>query len=243
MEDLAARLTDSRDRFKRAFLVTESYFSMDGESAPLGKLAELAERFNVHLIVDEAHSLGVFGKGRGACVDQAVTDRVFAIVGTLGKSLGSQGAFVAGSRILFDFLVNRARTMIFSTALAPPAAAAALAAIRIVREQGNLLTDELSMKTERFRKVMTDQSLPVKTGSIGPIVPLMMGNETAAMAASNALAERGVLAHAIRPPTVPEGECRIRFSVNRGHRVEDLENVVKSLPRHVGIKKKPRLRG
>ena len=236
-EDLERLLTIHRDRFETALILTEGAFSMDGDLAPLPELADLARRHKAALIVDEAHAIGVFGQGRGVCFAQSVTDQVFAIVGTCGKALGSQGAFVAGSDLLRQYLVNAARSFVFSTAPAPVSAAASLEAIRILGDEGPTLCTFLAQKAELLRSQLVQAGLPVMEKSAGPIVPVVFGGELQVLEIEKQLKEQGILARAIRPPTVPPGSSRIRFSVTVGHRKCDLERVGETLAR-IGVKKR-----
>jgi 8-amino-7-oxononanoate synthase len=218
---LGAILARDRGRFRRALIATDGVFSMDGDLAPLADLADLAERFGAMLLVDEAHGTGVFGPdGRGAASEEGVADRVPIKVGTLSKALGSVGGFVAGSRRLIDWLVNHARTLIYSTALPPAAVAAAREALRIVRAE--------PWRRERVRALGARLRADLSAGghdvgpSAGPIVPVLLGEAGRAMSAAERLRDRGFLVPAIRPPTVPEGTARLRISLSAAHTDEDV---------------------
>jgi 8-amino-7-oxononanoate synthase len=245
----AARLLAEGSRFRRRILVTESLFSMDGDVAPLGALAEAATATDAILIVDEAHAFGTLGPGgRGLCAAAGVTPDV--LVATLGKALGAAGGFVAGDRALRGILVNRSRTFIYTTALPPPVAAAADAALDLVagtegdRRRGLLhqhrlwLDDQLKAlgvgpsAPEVARPTATDQPAPTSgaTSPIrGPIVPILMGSNARALAASAALAARGIFVPAIRPPTVPAGSARLRVTLSAAHVAGDLIALVAAL--------------
>ncbi len=194
--DHAAKLLADADR---AVVVTDTVFSMDGDIAPVEELADLCARYGALLVVDEAHA--VLGP------DPAL-DGVEAIrVGTLSKTLGSLGGFVAAPAPFVDLLVNRARSFIFTTALSPAAAAAALAAIGVVRStEGDTLRARLRKHVAR-----------VRPGHLSPIVPVVLGDEARALAASAALLEQGLLVPAIRPPTVAPGASRLRVALSAAH--------------------------
>lgn len=201
---------------RRRLIVIDSLFSMDGDLAPLVQIADIAERTGAMLMVDEAHGTGVFGaRGRGVAEHLEVSDRIDICVGTLSKALGGAGGFVAGRRSLIDWIVNRGRSYIFSTA--PPAAvcAAASAALKIVRDEPQrrrrLLTSAARLRTE----------LAAQGWNVGPsqsqIVPVVVGAADQAVALAEELWSRGIYAPAIRPPSVPAGACRLRISLTAGH--------------------------
>jgi 8-amino-7-oxononanoate synthase len=229
---LSSILARDRGRFRRSLIATDGVFSMDGDLAPLAELADVADRFGAMLVVDEAHGTGIFGlDGRGAASACGVADRVHVRVGTLSKALGSLGGFVAGPRRLVEHLTNHARILIYSTALPPPAAAAAREAIRIVeaepwrRERAHALA-------ARLRTNLNDQGF--HTGvSNGPIVPVILGDPAASVAASQRLLDLGLFAPAIRPPTVPAGTARLRVSVTAGHTDDDIDRLIAAVP-HLG---------
>ena len=227
--DLRKLILGSREKYNNIFIVTESYFSMDGDIAQLIELAEIAEQYNAGLIVDEAHAIGVWGKGRGLCHKLGISENITALVGTLGKALGSQGAFIAGSSVLKEFLINRARSFIYSTALAPVCAAAAIRAIEIVESSGSELEIELSTLCDTFRDALQTEGIPVPKNSVGHIVPVLFGEENLAIKASGHLQGKGYLSRAIRPPTVPEGTSRLRFSITRSLQMEDLKKLAQIL--------------
>jgi len=209
-----------------ALVVTESVFSMDGDAPDLAALADLCARFEATLILDEAHALGVCGRGLAA--NRGITSQAGAIVGTFGKAFGSFGAFVAGSAYLRDLLLNRARTAVFSTALPPPAVGAALEALRIVRSEGDALTQRLRANVEKIAAAARNAGFSVPEPA-GAIIPLVLGSEERALAAAQSLLDRGVLARAIRPPSVPPGTSRLRLTACVGHTNEDLDLVADAL--------------
>ena len=211
-------------KFRRALIVTDGVFSMDGDLAPLAELARIADRHGAMLLVDEAHGTGVFGPdGRGAAAACGVVDRVHVRVGTLSKALGSVGGFVAGSKRLIDWLVNRARTQIYSTSLPPSAAAAALEAFKIIEAEPWRRDHVLSLGA-RLRERLTAASFDVGA-SAGPIVPVILGDVDQTVALAGRLREHGLFVPAIRPPTVPEGTARLRISLSAAHSESDIDTL------------------
>ncbi len=224
VEGLAGRLEATRDRYRRRLVLTESYFSMDGDCADLARLRSLCEENQAMLMVDEAHALGVYGPaGRGLCAAAGVVPDV--LVGTLGKSLGLQGAFVGGSATLRTWLWNRARSFVFSTAASPAVAGAVPVRVALVAgaEAPRAWLEEAS---ERVRAVLREAGAPMPPGSTGPIVPWVLGSERRALAASDDLLEAGFLVKAIRPPTVPEAGSRLRLTLDAGLGPEALEELL-----------------
>jgi 8-amino-7-oxononanoate synthase len=205
----------------RKFVVTESIFSVDGDIAPLADIVELSERYGASVIVDEAHATGVHGPGgRGLAAEGALAGRIFAAVHTCGKSLGSAGAFVCGSRTLREHLINHARTFIFTTALPPYMAGQVSAAVRLARgmdAQRALLLKNAAQFAAGLRADGWNLS-----DSASQIVPIMMGANEDALAAAKALQENGFAVKAIRPPTVAEGKSRLRVSLTCGIAPADL---------------------
>ncbi len=216
----ALRRADGR----RGLIVTDAVFSMDGDLAPLEGIVELARHHRARVIVDEAHATGVVGPGgRGLVAELGLEQEVDVVVGTLGKALGSYGAFAACTRQMAAYLLNRARTAIFSTALPPPAAGAALEALRLVREQPTLLA-RLHANARTLRDALAAQGLPIPPGGdpTMPIVPLVIGDPHAAMGVCEAALADGVFAQAIRPPTVAPGTSRLRLVATAAHEQADL---------------------
>lgn len=216
--------------YRRRLIITESVFSMDGDLAPLAELADLAERFDCMLLVDEAHATGVFGRqGRGLAEELGVEDRIAVRIGTLSKALGSAGGFVCGSAALVEWLVNRARSYVFSTALPPAVCAASMAAIEIVgREPGRRI--ELHRRAADARATLRSQGWNLAS-SESQIIPLVVGEVEAAMSLSASLLEQGILAPAIRPPSVPAGQSLVRISLSHGHTSEMVERLLAALLR------------
>lgn len=202
--------------YRRRLIATESVFSMDGDLAPLAELAELAERFQCMLVVDEAHATGVFGaQGRGLAEQLGVENRVDVRIGTLSKALGCAGGFVCGSDRLIRWLINRARTYVFSTALPPATCAAALAALAIVRVEPERRV-VLAQRAAQLRDRLRAQGWHLGE-SASQIIPLVVGDAARATRCSRELRSRGLLVPAIRPPSVPEGESLLRISVSYAH--------------------------
>ncbi len=214
--------------YRRRFLVTESVFSMDGDIAPIARLAELAQQYGAALIVDEAHAVGALGPGgRGICAHAQVQPDV--LIGTLGKAFGAFGGFVVGSSDLRATLVNRARTFLFTTAPPPAVAAAALAALHIIRSaEGDRLRLRLSTTMTTVADLLGRSRLGA--GHATPIFPIILGQNHQALAASAHFQERSIFVQAIRPPTVPEGTARLRLTVSAAHTPADLERLKTALP-------------
>ncbi len=201
---------------RRRLVVTDTLFSMDGDLAELAELADVCRRHGAMLLADEAHATGVFGaQGRGVAEEAGVEDRVSARVGTLSKALGCAGGFVAGSQSLIDWLVNRARPYVFSTAMPAPVAAAARAALDVVRaerEPRRRLLDRAGALRGRLKAFGWDVG-----ASASQIIPVVVGDPGRAVALAGKLLEQGLFVPAVRPPTVPEGESCLRISLTAGH--------------------------
>ncbi len=226
-DDLPAleRHLERQEARGRTFLVTDSVFSMDGDLAPLPELCDLAERCQAALIVDEAHATGIFGtQGRGVCEHFGVEERVAVRIGTLSKAIGSLGGFVAGSEVLIEYLWNTARTQVYSTALPPSVCAAATAAIEILREDP-ARGKTLATHCRQFRELLLRLGVTPLTGSVGPIVPVVVGDPRQTADVAQRLEQRGFLVGAIRPPTVPRGTSRLRVSLTIAHDFDALERL------------------
>lgn len=214
------------DDYERLIVVCESVYSMDGDIAPLCELAALKREFpKMMLYVDEAHALGCFGpEGLGLCMKHSIMDQVDILVGTFGKACASSGAFVITSRLLHDFLVNNARSLIFSTAIPPANAAWSLMMLEKLADM-DMERSNLQVVSKAFR-----DGIHAITGITNPsesaIIPLLTGNAEKAMALSKKLERQGVLALPIRRPTVPEGGERIRFSLNASLCTEDIKHIL-----------------
>jgi len=213
-----------------SLIVTDGVFSMDGDVAPLPEIVELGQRYDARVMVDEAHGTGCLGpEGRGAVADAGLDGEVDVIVGTLGKALGSYGAYALCDQPLANYLVNTARTLIFSTALPPPAVAAAQAALELLRSQPRRV-EKLQRNAGVLRRALAERG--IDTGaSETQIVPLVVGEAGAAMRASERALERGVFAQAIRPPTVPGGSSRLRLAVMASHTSSELREAAETLVR------------
>lgn len=224
---LAAMLAETGDA-RRRLIVTDTLFSMDGDVAPLADLADLAERCDAILVVDEAHATGVFGpRGRGACEQFDIESRVSVRIGTLSKALGGVGGFVAGSRRLINWLVNRARPYVFSTALPPAACEAALAALEIVATEPQRRRQLLDRAAE-LRHWLAEQGWQIGN-STSHIIPLVVGSASRAIELSEALRQRGLWVPAIREPSVPPGTSRLRISLSYAHTPEMILRLVSAL--------------
>jgi 8-amino-7-oxononanoate synthase len=214
------RSTDAASPGRQRFIVTESLFSMDGDLAPLTALAELSERYCAHLIVDEAHTTGCFGPTGSGCVDAAgLRSRVLATVHTGGKALGVFGAYICGSALLKELLINRSRHFIFTTAL-PPAVGAWWLDMLTTVPTDHAGRAALRSVTATFRTELS--RLGVGTGGSHYIVPVVLGHDDRATALACRLQEKGWDMRAIRPPSVPPGTARLRISLHADHTTETL---------------------
>jgi 8-amino-7-oxononanoate synthase len=222
-----------------ALIVTDGVFSMDGDVAPLPELLELAGRYGARLMVDEAHATGAIGPGgRGAVAAAGLSGEVDVVVGTLGKALGSYGAYVCASAETVDYLVNRARPFIFSTAPPPPAVGAARAALGVLEAEPERV-ERLGANARALRAGLAAEGLAA-TASTTQIVPIEVGEAEPTMDLCERALERGVFAQGIRPPTVPEGSSRLRFTVMATHEPEELRQAahqVGEAAREIGLLK------
>ncbi len=227
IDDLRHSLAVSHQR--RKLIVTDTLFSMDGDLAPLPQIAQLAREHGAMLLVDEAHATGVFGKeGRGVCEHQGVEDGVHVRVGTLSKGLGSIGGFVAGSRALIDWLANRARPYVFSTAMPEAMAAAGLAALEVVKSEP-FRRQKLLQRAASLRENLTAAGLNIGR-SQSQIIPVILGSPARTMQAAADLRQAGYFVPGIRPPSVPEGESLLRISLSWLHQpgqLEEIANVIR----------------
>ena len=218
----------------RRVVVSDAVFSMDGDLAPVAALRDLADRHGAYLLIDEAHGLGVFGKGAGLCAELSVKPDV--IVANMTKALGSGGGFVAASREFIDLLLNKARSFIFSTGLAPACAGSALKAVEIVEAEPGL-GQELLRRSKLLRESLHEKGFEVP-GHPSQILPLVIGSNEVAVGISNALLEQGVLITAVRPPSVPAGTARLRLSTTLAHGENDLRraaDVLASVALEAGV--------
>ncbi len=221
----------------RRLIVTDSVFSMDGDVAPLARIVELARTHNARVIVDEAHATGALGPGgRGAVAEAGLQGEVDVLVGTLGKALGSYGAYVCASEQMVRYLINTARPLIFSTAPSPPSVAGALAALDLLLEQPGEVS-RLRTGARTLREALAEEGFGVEASDMH-IVPLVVGDSEGATGLCEAALQRGVFAQAIRPPTVPSGTSRLRLATMASHSAEELRNAAKALAdaaREVGL--------
>jgi glycine C-acetyltransferase/8-amino-7-oxononanoate synthase len=224
VEHLAWGLAEAGAR--ASLIVTDGVFSMDGDVAPLADLVRLARAYGCRLMVDEAHATGAIGPGgRGSVAAAELSGEVDLVVGTLGKALGSYGAYVCASGELSEYLLNTARSFIFSTALPPPVLAAALAALELLEDEPERVR-KLSANAATLRDGLLAEGLAAGGGQ-SQIVPLEVGDARRTMELCERLLERGVFAQGIRPPTVPPGSSRLRFSVMATHDPADLRDAAR----------------
>ncbi|MCX7866060.1 MAG: 8-amino-7-oxononanoate synthase [Limisphaera sp.] len=217
----------SRPRPPRVLVITESVFSMDGDRAPLRAIVELKDRYGAWLMVDEAHATGLFGpRGEGLIAAEGLTDRVEVQMGTLGKALGSAGGFIAGSARLIHWLVQRARSFMFSTAPPPAQAAAALAALELLQTpEGAQRRDRLWHNVHTAAAPLPDGSSPWPGLVVPPpsaILPRILGSNDAALRCAQAARQAGLFIPAIRYPAVSRGTARLRITITAAHQPEDL---------------------
>jgi 8-amino-7-oxononanoate synthase len=224
-----------------ALIVTDGVFSMDGDIAPLAELLELARRYGARLMVDEAHATGAVGPGgRGTVAAAGLSGEVDVVMGTMGKALGSYGAYVCGSAETVEFLVNRARSFIFSTAPAPPVIGAARAALGVLEAEPERV-DRLLRNARALGDALAAEGFATGPSST-QIVPIEIGEAEPTMALCEQLLERGVFAQGIRPPTVPEGSSRLRFTVMATHEPTELRRAAHEAgeaARAIGLLKAP----
>ena len=216
-----------RSPARRKVIVSESIFSMDGDRADLVGLRDIADRSGAILVVDEAHGAGVVGaQGRGLAAELGVN--ADAVMATLGKALGVYGAVVAGPRALAEVLWTRARSLVFTTGMPPAIAAAASAAIRLVRgAEGDQRRRRLFERIAQLRAGLED--LGAEVGAVSPILPLIVGDDRAVMDWTARLLEQGIYVQGVRPPTVPEGTARLRIAVSAAHSEDDVAKLIAGL--------------
>ncbi len=211
------------------FIVSDGVFSMDGDIAPLPELVEIADKYNCTLIIDEAHATGVIGKtGKGTVeyykdktgID--LTDNVDLQIGTLSKALASEGGFVCGKQVYIDYLINKSRPFIFSTALSPATIASANAALNLLKENNEEYLNNLNSNTSLMRELLTNAGLNIVDGET-PIIPIIIGPADLANKISKELEKEGILVSSIRPPSVPKEMSRLRLTVIATHTKEEIE--------------------
>lgn len=225
MQSLAGLLEENRGQYRRAMVVTDGMFSMDGDLAPLADIVALSRQHDAWSYVDDAHAIGVLGdRGRGTAELLGVLEEVDVLAGTLGKAFGAAGAFVAGSAELRSFLVNRARSFVFSTGPMPSQAAAGHEALRIVVDEPER-RHAVAANAARLRRGLLERGVDVLGEPDAHIVPVVIGDAARTMAAGASLAERGFLVGAVRPPTVPPGTSRLRLTVSAAHTHEQIDRL------------------
>ena len=216
----------STDTSRRKLIVVDGVFSMDGDLAPLPEMVALCQRYQAQLMVDDAHGFGVLGKNGGGCAEhfQLSQEELPILIGTLGKAFGTFGAFVAGSEVLIETLIQFARTYIYTTALPPAVAAATTANLAVLRED-HQRREHLHAIIHYFRQQAQAAGLPLMA-STTPIQPVVLGDEAVVMQVAADLREQGILVGAIRPPTVPEGTARLRITLNALHSHHDIDRLM-----------------
>ncbi len=220
-----------RSNHRRRLIVTDGVFSMEGDIAPLREIKELAERYSAFVMLDDAHATGVLGKeGRGTAEHFGLLGQIEVQMGTLGKALGVMGAFVAGERALIDYLINRCRPFMYTTAPPPPLVAMAKAALEVMGKEP-WRRERLWENTRRLREGLRELGFRVRGET--PIIPVLIGDNRLVMEASRRLLELGVFVQGIRPPTVPEGASRLRVSVSASHGDQEIEEALEAF-RQVG---------
>ena len=213
----------------RKLVAVDGVFSMDGDLAPLTELSVLCRNNNAWLMVDDAHGFGVLGENGGGCAEQfnLNTSQLPILIGTLGKAFGTFGAFVAGSAILIESLIQWARTYIYTTALPAAVASATRTSLQLIQSE-HWRRQQLHDRIAQFRQGAQALGLPLMSSST-PIQPLLLGDEASVLAADNKLRQQGILVGAIRPPTVPQGESRLRITFNSNHQAEHIDQLLTAL--------------
>ena len=213
--------------YRRRLVVTDSVFSMDGDTAPLPEIIAVSKRYDAIIMIDDAHATGVFGQhGKGMVEHYGLEGKIDIIMGSLSKAIGSIGGFVAGSKHLVDFLKNKARPFIYTTALPPAACAASLAGLALIQEDTSLI-DKL-WENVIYLKSQLSKFISNISGE-SPIIPIIIGSAEDALNLSTKLYENGILIPAIRPPTVPLGTSRLRISLMATHSKEDINKLIDTL--------------
>ncbi|NPA15290.1 MAG: 8-amino-7-oxononanoate synthase [Deferribacteres bacterium] len=226
-EHLEAILNAKRAKARRVLIVVDGVFSMDGDIAPLKDIVSLAERYEAMVMVDDAHATGVIGRtGRGSVEHWELYGRIDVQMGTLGKALGGFGAFVCGSRALIDYLINRCRPFIYTTALPVPVVAAARRAVELLEAHPEMV-ERLRSNVNYFVSSLKDMGFNVSSSKTA-IIPVIIGDEEAALKMSELLLERGVFVAAMRPPTVPRGTSRLRVTLMATHTKNHLDRALEA---------------
>lgn len=224
LEELLAETSCDGERF----IVTDGVFSMDGDICPLPDLVRLKRKYHARLLVDDAHALGVIGKNGGGTSDYFQEYDVDLQIGTLSKALGAEGGYVAADPLIIDYLKNRSRPFIFSTALPASIGAAALTALKLLQAYPQRFTAKVNENTTYLRNRLKESGVSVKEGET-PILPIMVGDEKEGVRLAEACLKRGILLSAIRPPAVPKGTSRLRLTVTAAHTKNELDQVCQVL--------------
>ena len=222
--ELSAALSIDDKRSK--LILTDGVFSMDGTITPVGDLQSLATKFNATLIIDDAHGIGVLGKQGKGCTEGLLEENT-VLIGTLGKAFGTFGAFLAAKADVVDWCIQKARTYIYTTALPPAIAEATRTSLSLAREE-TWRREKLQSLIARFRKYCTESGVPIAF-STTPIQPIILGSSATVVSASIALENKGILVSAIRPPTVPKNEARLRVTFSATHTEEHIDRLVEAL--------------
>jgi len=223
-EHLEALLKKERAKFKNCLIISESIFSMDGDRAPLKELVGLKEKYNCRMMVDEAHATGVFGEnGSGVVEEEGLSARIDLIMGTFSKALAGFGAYLATSKNIADYLVNTCRSFIYSTALPPAVIAGNLTSLKLIKDEPYRRKKLLSM-AKMLRDKLEEKGFPSKGAS--QIIPLILGDNLRAVEFAKKVQAQGYWALAVRPPTVPAGQARLRFSLSYDHNQETLNKLI-----------------
>ena len=229
LDALETMLREDEDRFRRRWIVVEGVYSMDGDLFPLDRAVELARDYGAWIYLDDAHGTGVVGpSGRGTAEHWGVEGEIAVTMGTLGKALGTSGAFIAGSEPLRELLLNRARSFVFTTGIPPVLAAGALAALRIARTEPER-RHRLRANVGRVHVGLRAQGIEVPADLAGHIVPVRIRGAREAVRVGAGLAERGFWVGVVRPPTVPEGTSRLRITLSSAHTHEQADELVEAL--------------
>jgi len=227
LNNFQALLDSDKNKTCKKLIVTDTVFSMDGDLVPLPELVEISEQYGCMLMIDEAHATGVLGKrGSGATEHFGVEDRVPVVMGTLSKAVGSLGGYIAGSQELIDFIRNRVRSYIFDTSLPPASLAASITAIDIIENEPER-REHLWRMVEQFKTGIEDTGLKVLL-SHSAIIPVLIGDAEPALNFAKVLRENGVFTPAVRPPSVPQGMCRIRATLMALHTQEHVNTALKA---------------
>jgi len=232
LNHLESLLKKERGRYKKALIVTESVFSMDGDRPDLKGIADLGDKYDCQIMVDEAHATGIYGaNGSGVVEETGLSDRIDLVMGTFSKALGSFGAYLAGSKKVMEYLINACRSFIYSTSLPPSVVACNIASLELVREEAHRRERLLSI-SRHFRDRLKGIGFEVRGDS--QIVPVIIGENAKTVSISKVLKDKGYWVMPIRPPTVPIGQARLRFSLTYHHDIDILEKVINDIS-NVGI--------